>query len=109
MARIILKDPGQTVADFSVNGAVITVAGIAIDCTERQQDCAVTVEIREQYGEIFEARGDAGGAYVAHIDIPAKVYEETLTGGDEDEEGGALVAQPLDPNAITITLWPFSG
>jgi len=110
MARITLIDPGQTVADFSVNGAVITVAGITTDCAERQQDAAVIVEIRERNGTVFESHGgNEGGAFVAHINIPAKVYEQTTVDGDGDEDAQTPAAQPLDPNAISVTLWPFWG
>lgn len=103
MAQIILKTPGQPVADFSVSAATVIVAGIAIDCAERQRDTAVTIEIRNNGGTPAEG-GD--GAYVAQIAIPARCFEEHEI---DDEEGNLTVlrdALPLDPNAIEVTLWP---
>ena len=105
MPQIILKQPGQPVADFSVNGAVVTVAGVAIDCAAREQDTAQTLEIRAQGGEAHEG-GD--GAYLAQIEIPARRYEEAA--GEIDPETGEAesinVAVALDPARIVITLWP---
>ncbi|HEJ4320073.1 TPA: hypothetical protein SL531_001360 [Pseudomonas aeruginosa] len=111
MARIQLKQPGQAVADFAVDGHVITVAGVLVDCRELQQDSMQVVEVR-QSGSTAHIGGD--GAYLAHIVIPARVYEEIpVEGGEEDEgeEGQSVerVAQELDPNAIEVTLWPLAN
>ena len=103
MAQIILKTPGQPVADFSVSGNTVVVAGIAIDCEARQRDTAVTVEIRNNGGTPGE---DGDGAYVAQIAIPARRFEEHEI---DDEQGNLTVLRdplPLDPNAVEITLWP---
>jgi len=114
MARIALKQPGQAVADFSVNGHLITIAGVLVDCQALQQDSKQVVEVR------LSAQGahiGGDGAYLAHITIPAKVYEEIPVDDAEDgveNEGGigptgsTLVAQALDANAITVTLWPLA-
>ena len=73
--QIILKQGGQPVADFSVSGANVTVAGVAIDCAERQQDIAVTVEVRQNIGGPSEG---GNGAYLAQIEIPARRYETVI-------------------------------
>ncbi|MBL8473716.1 MAG: hypothetical protein JNM98_18140 [Rhodocyclaceae bacterium] len=98
--RIDLKQPGQPVADFSVSGAVVTVAGVEIDCAARQQDVSVTVEVRNNAG-IAGIGGD--GAYMAQITIPARTYAYQPDAGDESSE--AREAKPLDPNAVVVTLW----
>ena len=101
--QIILKQDGQPVADFSVSGANVTVAGVAIDCAERQQDIAVTVEVRQSIGGPSEG---GNGAYLAQIEIPARRYTD-VEGKDKDGKPEITQAPvPLDPNAISITLWP---
>ena len=98
MAQILLKQPGQSVADFSVAGTVITIAGIVVDCASRQNDGTVNVEIRRN----ANGAGEGGnGAYLAQIAIPARRYAMVEIGEKERH-----VAIPLDPNAIEITLWP---
>jgi len=116
MARIELKHPGQAVADFSVNGYVITIAGVQIDCQALQQDSEHVVEVR-QSASGAHIGGD--GAYLAHVTIPARIYEEIPADGmegAEESEGGigaadssTRVAQELDANAVTVTLWPLAN
>lgn len=98
MAQIQLKQPGQPVADFSVSGAIIVIAGVSIDCAKRQNEGTVNVEIRRNAGGAQEG---GNGAYLAQIAIPARRYV-SVPGEDE----ALPVATPLDPNAIEITLWP---
>jgi hypothetical protein len=98
LAQILLKQPGQPVADFSIIGTIITVAGVSIDCVERQNEGTVNVEIRHNAG----GAGEGGnGAYLAQIAIPARRYAMAEVDGEEQQ-----IAVPLDPNAIEITLWP---
>lgn len=112
MARIELKQPGQSVANFSVDGALITVEGIAVDCQALQQDTTEIVEVRRSASGIHLG-GD--GAYVAQIEIPARVYlqRDLAVAGDTQEGEAQPVAPdeavPLDANAILITLWPTAG
>lgn len=101
MAQITLKQPGQPVADFAVSGAVVTVAGVTVDCAERQLDTSVQIEIRAAEGGAIEG-GD--GAYLAQIMIQARRYDEVP--GETEEDPVEIVAAPLDPNAIEIVLWP---
>lgn len=111
MARIETKQPGQAVADFSVNGHLITVSGVLVDCQALQQDSERIIEVRQSGGS---AHIGGDGAYLAHITIPAKVYVEVpVEEGEEGEEGEGRgferVAQELDPGAIAITLWPMAS
>jgi hypothetical protein len=46
MPQINLIQSGQPVADFSVSGSLITVAGVTVDCGSRQLDVASVIEIR---------------------------------------------------------------
>lgn len=108
MARIQLKQPGQAVADFAVDGHVITIAGVLVDCRELQQDSLQIIEVRQSNGA---AHIGGDGAYLAHIAIPARVYEEIPVEAEEGEEGQGAerVALELDPNAIEVALWPLAN
>lgn len=104
--QIQLMEPGQPVSDFSISGSVVTVGDVSIDCAARERDTAVMIEIRDNAGTITEG-GD--GAYVAQIQIPARRYETQIVDPAPGDEGGpSEVAEPveLDPNAVTVTLWP---
>lgn len=110
MPQIILKQAGQPVADFAFSGSIVTVAGVSIDCAERQLDTAVTVEVRADKAGAIEG---GNGAYLAQIAIPARRYitvESTApvaaASGGMDQMGSTQAPVPLDPNAVQVTLWP---
>lgn len=108
MPQIILKQPGQPVADFAVAGTNVTVAGVSVDCAARQLDVAVAVEIRRNTSGPSEG---GHGAYLAQITIPARRYTlATAISVENDSVMGSSSATqepvPLDPNAVQVTLWP---
>lgn len=104
MPQIVLKQPGQNSADFSVSGAVITVAGVTVDCKAREEDVTQIVEIRQHNGV---AREGGKGAFLAQIEIPARSYADERTSPSEDELPGVVRSPvPFDPNRIVLTLWP---
>lgn len=103
MPQIILKSPGQPVADFSVSGNKVVVSGFEVDCAQRQEDSALIIEVRQVGGEVVE--GGTRGAYLAHIAIPPREYETEITGEGEEEETTQTI-KPLDHNAVVVTLWP---
>lgn len=105
MARIELKQPGQPVADFAVDGAQITIAGVLVDCEALQQDTTEIVEVRQSSAGVHIG-GD--GAYLAQIEIPARTYANAPAASGEggDQAQPESLAQPLDASAILVTLWP---
>lgn len=103
MPQIHLKQPGQPVADFSVAANIVTVAGVVIDCVERQLDTSVTVEIRAN--ETGPSEG-GNGAYLAQIEIPARRLVDVRVTGEDGQDQTTQEPVALDPNAITVTLWP---
>ncbi|MGL5450812.1 MAG: hypothetical protein ACRDBT_00075 [Aeromonas sp.] len=109
MAQIKIKHAAQSVADFSVAGAIVTVAGIEIDCRERQRDEAVTIEIRTHKGIATE--GGKSGAYLAQIHIPARAYITIFDpfGGMDGEGGERREPQDLDCSALAVVLWPIES
>ena len=111
MPQINLIQSGQPVADFSVSGSLITVAGVTVDCGSRQLDVASVIEIRSFCG-VAQEGGDEG-AYLAHIHIPAKVYLETEVPAESGDDETATTIQrtpvAIDPNAVSVTLWPVTN
>ncbi|MGP8289049.1 hypothetical protein ACT3OH_02120 [Vreelandella zhanjiangensis] len=106
MPQIKLKQPQQPVAEFSVSGNTVVVAGVEIDCAARQSDSTTLIEVRNNNGVAEEG---GSGAYLAHIEIPPKAYREEENDdatADGEEAGTVKVAEPLDPDAVVITLWP---
>jgi hypothetical protein len=102
MAQIVLK--GSTVADFSVSGTTVVVAGHQVDCAERQSDAEEIIEIRGSAKGPVEG---GAGAYLAVIRIPARRYHGEPGPNDaQDNPTVVQVAEPLDPHSIEITLWP---
>ena len=104
MPQIILKQPGQLSADFSVNGAVITVAGVVVNCEAREEDVTQTIEIRQHEG-VAQEGGE--GAFLAQIEIPARRYVDEVGPLGEDEQPTIVRSPvPFDPNRVALTLWP---
>lgn len=108
MPQIILKQPGQPVADFAVTGTTVTVAGVSVNCAARQMDIAVNVEIRRNTTGPSEG---GNGAYLAQITIPARRYAlvNAISAENESAMGQSGATQEpfqLDPNAVQVTLWP---
>ena len=100
---INLKQPGQPVANFSVQGTVIEVSGVAVDTAERQDDIAVMVEVRSNGGQ---AGVGGDGAYLAQIYIPARQYVESESYNENGDMQSIRNPIPLDPNSVEVTLWP---
>jgi len=105
--QITLKETGQSVAEFAIFGAKITIADLTIDCAERQSDTVVVVEVRKHAGRAVE--GGKRGAYLAHITIPGRTYTETESEAgsvDGEELSVERTANPINSAEIAVTLWP---
>ncbi|MDD3938093.1 hypothetical protein [Rhodoferax sp.] len=102
--QIVLQQPGQPMADFSVSGNTVTVSGVTVDCADRQLDSSVVIEIRTGANGAQEG---GSGAYLAHIAIPPKRYV-TVAGPDDANGNPTSIQEPiaLDTNAVQVTLWP---
>ena len=111
MPQINLIQSGQPVADFSVSGSLITVAGVTVDCGSRQLDVASVIEIRS-FGGVAQEGGDEG-AYLALIHNPAQDYLETEVPAESGDDETATTIQrtpvAIDPNAVSVTLWPVTN
>lgn len=109
MAHITLQSPGQPVADFGVSGATITIAGTAIDCDALQADSQVLINVAKDKAGTIKLNPKNGGACLAIIRIPARQYQE-IAGEPDPQSGEPTIVRaeiPLDPNAISVELWPL--
>lgn len=108
MAHIVLQNPSQPVADFSVSGTIITIGGAVIDCAALQTDSQEIINVyRDKAGDV-KLNPKNGGTCLAIVRIPARHYADQA--GPNDEHGNPTVVsvpQPLDPNAISVELWPL--
>jgi len=108
MAHITLQSPGQPIADFSVSGATISIAGTAIDCAALQTESQVLVNVSKDKAGAVKLNPKSGGTCLAIIRIPAKQYHD-LPGDPDPQTGNPTFVRtgiPLDPNAIAVELWP---
>lgn len=108
MAHLTLQNPSQPVADFSVSGASITIGGAVIDCAALQSDSQEIINIARDKSGVVQLNPKNGGTCLAIVRIPARLYADQT--GPNDEHGNSTVVsvpQPLDPNAISVELWPL--
>ena len=83
--------------DYEVSGTVLTVLGEEYDLAALQQDSQVIKDIR------------IGDAFAATIEIPPKKYKQVegvMPLAESGENEILLEAEPLDMEAVVITLWP---
>ena len=93
-------------ADYSVNGTVLTVHGVAIDLAARQQDVQTVVDI-SLGSDLTTAAEGVGAWYVATIVIPPREYQ-LVDSGQKDDQGNPIMipqALPLDMSKVELRLW----
>jgi hypothetical protein len=109
MPMTTLVQPGAPIAPVAIAANRLTVGDITVDFAAEQQDTAAEIVIHHHAGAFV--RGGDQGAIVAIVRIPARRYTEQQ--GDADPITGAptttRVAEPLNPNAVSVELWPFAG
>lgn len=97
---VIEKNEGPKIP-YEVTGKKITFDDdLTINLSKRQADEPVHIDICYDRFEDLVIGAAAGRAYVAELDLPAKVYE--TTGEGDEAETHAL---PLDMDEVTLTLW----
>ena len=82
---------------YEVSGTVLTVLGEEYDLAALQQDSQVIKDIR------------IGDAFAATIEIPPKKYKQVegvMPLAESGENEILLEAEPLDMEAVVISLWP---
>jgi len=92
--------------DYSVDGTVLTIQGIAIDLTARQRDVQNVMDV-SLGADLTNAAEGVGAWYVATIVIPPREYE-LVDSGQVDEQGYPIMVPqvlPLDMSKVELRLW----
>lgn len=110
--NIIHKNEGTKIP-YTVNGSKITFDDeVMYNLTKYERDEASHIDLcRDKFGNLVS--GVIPGTaerYVAQIDIPARRYNYVPDGVDEDgNPKQKQVAEPLDMERVTLTLWSVEG
>lgn len=95
---IVEKNEGVKIP-HSVKGTKVTFDDdLTINLASREQDWPVHIDVCFDEDNTLVIGAAAGRSYVAQIDIPERKYED-------GEEIGEEKPDPLDMNAVTLTLW----
>lgn len=95
---VLEKNAGNKIP-YDVSGTKVTLNDeLMINVAKYQRDVDAVIDIcANEYGNLIVG---IGRYYVAQIDLPAITYTETGEG-----EEIVRTADPLDMDAITLTLW----
>ena len=107
--KVIEKNAGEKI-QYTENGYKLCFDdALTIRCDKYQKDWPVHKDIcMDADGDLTMGTGD-GLFYVAEIDIPAKEYDPAETDGEQDNDGKAPIAKPLDMSNVTLTLWALEN
>ena len=110
--NIIHKNEGTKIP-YTVSGSKITFDDeVMYNLTKYERDEASHIDLcRDKFGNLVS--GVIPGTaerYVAQIDIPARRYNYEPDGVDADgNPKQKQVAEPLDRERVTLTLWSVEG
>lgn len=105
---IIEKNEGAKIP-YEVSGTKVCFDDdLTINLAKRQDDWDVHIDVCSDKDGALVIGAASGSYYVAQIDIPAKEYEETVTGEGEDAQT-TREALPLDMDKVTLTLWKLEN
>jgi hypothetical protein len=103
---IILKKNEGVYVSYALTGTALTLdnGALTVALSEQQRDWPVQLDISaDETGALVLG---PSRRYVAQLDIPAKSYD--IVKGKADDFGFPQLfknAAPLDPDAVTLTLW----
>jgi hypothetical protein len=111
----------EAFSDYSLEDAILTVGGIAVDLSAEQGDQEVVITFSDHNGMIHRGMTPCC-KYVAEVIIPPRKYEvaeaegppaNTFAGkdneGDEPETHTETVPVPLDLDSVVLNLWPVDN
>lgn len=110
--NIIHKNDGAKIP-YTIRGSKITFDDeVMYNLTKYERDEASHIDLcRDKFGNLVS--GVIPGTaerYVAQIDIPARRYDYVPDGVDADgNPKQKQVAEPLDMERVTLTLWSVEG
>ena len=113
-------DPSrEAFGDYSIEGVVLTIAGIPVNLEEEQNEQEVIITFAACEGKVHRGMMPCC-QYVAEVLIPPRKYEtaegpgsgtagsgDTEANGEEPETHTESVPIPLDLNSVTLRLWPI--
>lgn len=94
--------------DFAINGTAVVLGDVHIDCAAEQRDETVAIDI---YHTEQGMSRQGPGAFAATVEIPPRQYpaEESIPETQPELDAGSaqpVEPLPLNPDTITVTLWP---
>jgi hypothetical protein len=114
-------DPSrEAFGDYSLEGAVLTIAGISVNLEEEQEEQEVIITFAACDGKVHRGMMPCC-TYVADIIIPPRRYEAVEVEGPGSGSAGSgkanseekepethteSVPVPLDLDSVTLRLWP---
>jgi hypothetical protein len=113
----------EAFSDYSLEGAILTIAGIPVNLEEEQGDQEVIITVAACNGKVHRGMMPCC-QYVADVIIPPQKYEAVEVEGPgsgtigsggskgKDEEKKTYtesVPIPLDLDSVTLKLWPVVG
>ena len=88
--------------DIAVSGNLITIGGLTVDCQAEQRQKQPALSLY-QTGAGISTSGP--GAFVATVVTPPQQWPPASEQSNEDKPV-ALEPLPLNPDTVTLTLWP---
>jgi hypothetical protein len=113
-------DPSrEAFSDYSLEGTVLTIAGIAVNLEEEQDEQEVIIAFAACDGKVHRGMMPCC-QYVAEVLIPPRKYETMEVDGppanamrdDEDEAPDThteTMPVPFDLDSVTLKLWPIEN
>ena len=113
-------DPNrETFSDYSLEGGILTIGGIAVDLETEQGEQEAIITFSRCCGQVHRGMMPCG-EYVADVIIPPRMYETVevgdAPGSDTVDEASdekprmhaERVLVTLDLNTVTLRLWPIA-
>jgi hypothetical protein len=103
-------DPArEAFGDFSLEGTILTIGGIAVVLVAEEGDQEVIITVGSCNGAVHRGLMPRC-TYVADIIIPPRKYDTvTIEGENKGEATTETVPHPLDTDTVTLRLWPAVG
>jgi len=115
--RIQKVDPARTCFDdYSLDGTVLNIGGVAVNLAEEEGDQEVVITLGKCNGMVHRGLKPTC-VYVAEVIIPPRKYiteevdgppEGMMLGGEEEipETHTETMPVPLDVGTVTLKVWP---
>ncbi|MCW5222410.1 hypothetical protein D5041_01995 [Verminephrobacter aporrectodeae subsp. tuberculatae] len=89
--------------DWAVRGTEIRIGSVTVDAAAHQGEGDTIVDVYVKPDGSYALQGP--GAFAANITIRGRSYREEPGADNQGHPGMARIPEPLDANAVEITLW----